>query len=72
VDAGKVRYGEKSYPLPNGQRIGYRHAEADWQITDADALFAWAKGRGLVRVQEETDWALQEQAPENLRLAASH
>jgi hypothetical protein len=57
--AGKVRYGEKSYPLPNGQRIGYRWTEADWQITDADALFAWAKARGLVRVREETDWGEQ-------------
>jgi hypothetical protein len=57
--AGKVRYGEKSYPLPNGQRIGYRWTEADWTITDADALFTWAKGRGLVRVHEETDWGEQ-------------
>jgi len=57
--AGKVRYGEKSYALPNGQRIGYRHAEADWTITDPDALFAWAKAKGFVRVQEETDWGDQ-------------
>jgi hypothetical protein len=56
---GKVRYGEKSYPLPNGQRIGYHWAEADWHITDPDALFTWAKTKGLVRVQEETDWGAQ-------------
>jgi hypothetical protein len=54
-----VRYGEKSYPLPNGQRIGYHWAEADWTITDADALFTWAKGKGLVRAHEETDWGEQ-------------
>jgi hypothetical protein len=59
VAAGKVRYGEKSYPLPNGQRIGYRWTEADWTITDADALFAWAKANGYVRAKEETDWGAQ-------------
>ena len=53
---GKVRYGEKSYLLPNGRRLGYRLAEASWQIVDAAALFAWAQGHGLVRVHEETDW----------------
>jgi hypothetical protein len=57
--AGKVRYGEKSYPLPNGQRIGYRWTEAEWQITDPDALFAWAKPQGFVRAKEETDWGDQ-------------
>jgi hypothetical protein len=57
--AGKVRYGEKSYPLPNGQRIGYRWTEADWQITNATALLAWANARGLVRVKEEIDWGDQ-------------
>jgi hypothetical protein len=54
--AGKVRYGEKSYALPNGRRIGYRLHEASWQVVDPDALFEWAKGQGLVRVREETDW----------------
>jgi hypothetical protein len=57
--AGKVRYGEKSYRLPNGQRIGYRHAEDDWSITDPDALLKWAKAKGFVRVQEETAWGDQ-------------
>jgi hypothetical protein len=56
---GKVRYGEKSYLLPNGRRLGYRLAEASWQIVDAAALFAWAKGHGLVRVSEETAWQEQ-------------
>ena len=53
---GKVRYGEKSYLLPNGRRLGYRLAEASWQVTDPEALFGWAKGKGYVRVKAETDW----------------
>jgi hypothetical protein len=56
---GKARYGEKSYLLPNGRRLGYRLAEASWQIVDAEALFAWAHGHGLVRVHAETDWQEQ-------------
>jgi hypothetical protein len=54
--AGKVRYGEKSYPLPNSQRIGYRWTETDWQITNAVALVIWAKAKGYVRTTEEIDW----------------
>jgi hypothetical protein len=51
-----VRYGEKSYLLPNGRRLGYRLVEASWQITDAEALFTWAQGKGLVRTTAETAW----------------
>jgi hypothetical protein len=51
-----VCYGRKSYALPNGQAIGYRTAEAVWEVVDPEALDAWTGAHDLVRVSVEADW----------------
>jgi hypothetical protein len=57
--AGKLRYGRKSYTLPNGQAIGTHTVEAVWDVVDADALADWASQHNLVRVSVDTDWGAQ-------------